>query len=77
MALVALRTRQDQRIGRGSQLEIRPVELEPRGAASRQSEVADDLAVNALEDPRAARVCRAWQAPVIRSLDQPSLLPQQ
>jgi len=34
MALVALRTRQDQRIGRGPQLEIRPVELETGGTAS-------------------------------------------
>src|SRR6516164_9420304 len=71
MALMALRARQDQRIRWGSQLEIRPVEFEPSGAATRQPEITDDLVLDPVKDPRGTRVCRAQHAAVIRSLEQP------
>src|SRR5215472_19163254 len=70
MPLMALRARQDQRIRRGSQRGIGPVELKPGGAAAGQAEIADGLVLDAVEDPRGARVCGAWHAAIIGSLEQ-------
>src|SRR5262249_27899523 len=53
-----------------SEIEIGAVELEASRATAREPEIANDLVVDASENPRGARIGRAEHAAIIRTLEQ-------
>src|SRR5437764_6995188 len=71
MLLMTLRPREDQGLGRRSQFDIGAVELETRSTAARQPEIANNLVIDAVEDPHGCRISGAWHAAIIGAFEEP------
>src|SRR5712671_1880366 len=70
MLLMTLRPREDQGVGRRSQFDIGAVELETRRTAARQPEIADNLVIDADENPCGCRIVGAWHAAIIGAFEE-------
>src|ERR1051326_9423749 len=68
--LMALGPREDQCVGWSAQFNIGAVELETRRSAAREPEIADNLVIDARENPRGSRIVGARHPTIIGAFEE-------